>query len=152
MTDTQFGNGKKLAESLKEILSNGNDVSIADVKDVPPENIAENVPDVIIMGGAIRAFKGAPKSKKWLKELNDLLKKSGNKIKHATGFLTHGLPTSKVQGFAKRYLDKIKSASMIENTYLDLLTARVETQKGPIFPEEMEKAKIYAQNLIEWLK
>jgi len=33
-----------------------------------------------------------------------------------------------------------------------LLTARVEGQEGPIFPEEMEKAKIYIHDFINWTK
>ncbi|MHA2283631.1 MAG: hypothetical protein ACXAC5_22545 [Promethearchaeota archaeon] len=151
MTDTKFGNGKILADALKEEFSNENDVKIADVKDVSPDKISEDVPDVIILGGAVRMFRGDPKSKKWLNELNKILKKSGKKIQYGTGFLTHALPTDKVQGFAKRYLEKIEKTSMIENTYSDLLTARVKDEKGPILPEEMEKAREYIKEFIDWL-
>jgi menaquinone-dependent protoporphyrinogen IX oxidase len=152
MTDTWFGNGKLLAEALKKEFSNGSTVNIADVKDVSPGEIAEKVPDVIILGGAIRMFRGDPKSKKWLAELNKILEKSGNKIQYGTGFLTHALPTDKAHGYAKKYLKKIENASMIENTYSELLTARVEGQKGPIIPEEMEKAKVYIKEFIDWMK
>ena len=152
MTDTKFGNGKLLAEALKEEFSNEIDVNIADVKDVSPEKIAEDVPNVIILGGAIRMFRGDPKSKKWLAELDKMLKKSGKKIQYGTGFLTHAMPTDKVQGFAKKYLNKIENASMIESTYSELLTARVKDQKGPIFPEEMEKARGYIKEFINWIE
>ena len=152
MTDTKFGNGKLLAEALKKEFSNEFDVNIADVKDVSPEKIAEDAPNVIILGGAIRMFRGDPKSKKWLTELNKILEKSGKKIQYGTGFLTHAMPTDKVQGFAKKYLNKIENASIIERTYSELLTARVKDQKGPILPEEMEKARGYIKEFIEWLK
>lgn len=152
MTDTKFGNGKLLAEALKKEFSNEIDVNVADVKDVSPKIIAEDVPNVIILGGAARMFRGDPKSKKWLTELNKILQKSGKKIQYGTGFLTHALPTDKVQGFAKKYLNKIENASMIESTYSELLTARVKDQKGPILPEEMEKARGYIKEFIEWLK
>lgn len=112
----------------------------------------QNVPDAIVLGGAVRMFRGDPKSKKWLSELNKILEKSGNKIQYGTGFLTHALPTDKVQGFAKKYLGKIDNASMIENTYSELLTARVEGQQGPIFPEEMKKAIAYIKEFIDWMK
>ncbi|MBN1800472.1 MAG: hypothetical protein JW891_03145 [Candidatus Lokiarchaeota archaeon] len=151
MTDTQFGNGKMLAETLKGEFSGNNDVKIADVKDVSAETIAKELPDLLIIGGAIRAFRGGPKSKKWLKKFNDALKKSGKKIKFGTGFLTHALPTNKVHGFAKKYLDKIKNSSMIESSYSELLTARVQGLKGPFFPEEVEKAIAYAQDINKWL-
>ena len=152
MTDTKFGNGKLLAEALKKEFSNEIDVNVADVKDVSPKIIAEDVPNVIILGGAVRMFRGDPKSKKWLAELNKILEKSGKKIQYGTGFLTHALPTDKVQGFAKKYLNKIENASMIESTYSELLTARVKDQKGPILPEEMEKARGYIKEFIVWLK
>jgi len=152
MTDTKFGNGKLLAEALKKEFSNEDDVSIADVKDVTPKKIAEDVPDVIILGGAIRMFRSDPKSKKWLSELNKILAKSSKKIQYGTGFLTHALPTDKVQGFGKKYLSKIEEKSMVEKTYSKLLTARVEGEKGPIFPEEMEKAIVYIKEFIEWMK
>ena len=151
MTDTKFGNGKLLAEALKEEFSDEIDINIADVKDVSPEKIAEDVPNAIILGGAIRMFRGGPKSTKWLNELDKILKKTGNKIQYGTGFLTHAMPTDKVQGFAKKYLSKIEKASIVEKTYHELLTARVKDQKGPIFPEEMEKAKGYIKEFINWL-
>jgi len=151
MTDTKVGNGKILAEALKQEFSNGTIVNIADVKEVSPNKIAEDAPDVLILGGAVRMFRGDPKSKKWLSELNKILKKSGAKIQYGTGFLTHALPTDKVQGFARKYLSKIDDASMIEKTYPELLTARVQDQKGPIFPEEMEKARGYVKEFIDWM-
>ncbi|MHA1988364.1 MAG: hypothetical protein ACW98D_17150 [Promethearchaeota archaeon] len=152
MTDTRFGNGKLLAEALKKEFSNDCEVTIADVKDVSPNQILEDIPDVLILGGAVRAFRGAPKSKKWLNNLNKALDKSGKKILYGTGFLTHALPTEKVQGYAKKIIEKLEDASMIENTYSELLTARVKDMKGPIFPEELEKASNYMNEFIEWLK
>lgn len=151
MTDSKFGNGKLLAENLKKEFSNEIEVKIADVKDTSPQQIVEDVPDVIVLGGAIRAFRADPKSKRWLSQLNKILAKSGKKIQYGTGFLTHALPTEKVQGYAQRYLEKIENATMIEKTYSNLLTARVKDMQGPIFPEEMEKARVYIQEFIEWI-
>jgi len=151
MTDTKFGNGKILAELLKKEFSVEDEVLIIDIKEISPETVAEGVPDVIILGGAVRMFRGGTKSKKWLKELDGFLKNSGNKIKYGTGFLTHALPTGKVQGFAKKYLGKIENSSMIEKTFHELLTARVKSQEGPIIPEEMEKAKTYIRDFIKWI-
>ena len=76
MTDTKYGNGKLLAEALKQEFSNEYEVKIADVKDLSPQEISEDVPDVIILGGAIRIFRADPKSKKWLNKLNKILEKS----------------------------------------------------------------------------
>ncbi|MFX0040390.1 MAG: hypothetical protein ACFFCY_13895 [Promethearchaeota archaeon] len=152
MTNSKFGNGKLLAEALKQGFSSDVDVNIADVKDISPEKIAEDVPDAIILGAAIRAFRVDPKSKKWLAGLNKFLEKSGTKIQYGTGFITHSMPTEKTQGYAKKYLDKIETTSMIESTYSELLTARVKEIKGPIFPEEMEKARGYIKDFINWIQ
>jgi len=152
MTDTWHGNGTLLAEALKKEFSPEFEVTIADVKEVSPEKLAEDAPNVIILGGAIRMFRGAPKSKKWLSKLNKILAKSGKNVKYGTGFLTHAMPTEKIQGYAKRYLNKIDKASIIESTYSQVLTAQVESSKGPIFPEEMEKARDYIKQFIEWMK
>ena len=152
MTDSQFGNGKKLAETLKKEFPGEFEVKIADVKDVSPDVVAEYAPEVIILGGAIRAFMSDKKSKSWLKKLNNLLKTSGKTIKYGTGFLTHALPTNKVQGYARKYLDAIGKNSEVEKTYTELLTARVQGQQGPIFPEEVEKSKGYITDFINWLK
>jgi menaquinone-dependent protoporphyrinogen IX oxidase len=152
MTDSKFGNGKLLAETLKKEFSDEITINIADVKDESPKIIAEDVPDVLILGGAIRYFRGAPKPKRWLKKINKILENSGKTIQYGTGFLTHSMPTGKVQGYSKRYREKLEKASMIKKTYSDLLTARVEGIQGPIIPEEMEKAKVYIKNFIEWLK
>ena len=87
MTDTKFGNGKILAELLKKEFSAEHEVTISDVKEVTPKFIAEQLPDVIVLGGAIRMFKGGTKSKKWLKELDNSLKRSGKKIMYGCKFL-----------------------------------------------------------------
>lgn len=152
MTHTWYGNGKLLAEALKNEFSAEDSVNIADIKNISPKKVAEEAPDALILGGAIRIFRSDPKSKRWLKRLNKMLEESGNKIQFGTGFLTHAMPTNKVQGYATRYLGKIARASMIENTYSKLLTAQVEGQKGPIYPEEMEKSSIYVKEFIEWMK
>jgi menaquinone-dependent protoporphyrinogen IX oxidase len=152
MTDTWYGNGTFLAEALKKEFSNEFDVNIADVKEVSPEKIAEDAPNVIIIGGAIRMFRGAPKSKRWLSKLNKILEKSGKNVKYGTGFLTHAMPTDKIQGYARRFLNKIDNASIIESTYSQLLTARVEDSKGPISPEEIDKSRGYIKEFIDWIQ
>jgi menaquinone-dependent protoporphyrinogen IX oxidase len=151
MYETRFGNGKKLAESLKTEFPEDFEISTADVKDISPEVVANENPDFLILGGAIRMFRGAPKSKRWVKNLNKLLEKNNHKIKYATGFLTHAMPTDKIQGWVKRYLKKFLKANMIEKTYSELLTARVKGQEGPIFEEEMDKSKEYAKNFLNWI-
>jgi menaquinone-dependent protoporphyrinogen IX oxidase len=148
--DTKFGNGKQLAEFLGSEFPQEDEVKIGDIKEISPAMVAEDTPDVFILGGAIRMFRGAPKSKKWLKKLNKSLRKIDHRVKYGTAFLTHGLPTDKMQGWGKRYFKKLNKVSMIENVYSSLLTARVKEVEGPIIPEEMQKAKEYIHDFIQW--
>lgn len=150
--DTQFGNGKKLANVLKDEAPTDWEVMTGDVKEISPEKIVTSQPDGIIVGGAIRMFQGAPKSKKWIKGLEAELEKSNTSIKAGTTFLTHGLPTNRVQGYSKRFLKKINKAMSIDNTYPVGLTARVKGQEGPILPEEFEKSKHYMKDFVAWMQ
>ncbi len=150
MTHTIFGNGRKLAESLKAECPENYEVKIGDITEVTPQTVVMDAPEIIILGGAIRKIRADPPSKKWLRKLNKVLKKEHKKVRFGTGFLTHGLPTEKVQGFAKRYLRKIEKSSRIENTYYELLTVRVKDREGPIYEEEMKKAKTYIRNFLIW--
>ncbi|MCP4762326.1 MAG: hypothetical protein GY870_11140, partial [archaeon] len=67
MHDTKFGNGKNLAESLGKEFPSDYEINVGDVKEISPSQVADDVPDILIFGGAIRMFQGAPASKKWLK-------------------------------------------------------------------------------------
>lgn len=152
MHDTQFGNGEKLAEFLGKEFSETDDITIGHVRKTDVKEIVDDLPDVFILGGAIRMFRGAPASKKFLKKLDSELEANNRKIHYATAFLTHGLPTDKVQGFGKRFLKKLQNASAIEKTYPELLTAQVEGQEGPIKDPEWGKAKKYIKDFIAWCK
>lgn len=148
--DTKFGNGKKLAEMLKGEFPESWNVKTGDVKSIKPSEIAQEVPDVLVLGGAIRMFRGAPASKKWLKELSKVLRSNGKNIPKATVFMTHGLPTDKIQGFANRFLSKLTKANIFDNVYSKSLTTKVADTEGPIIDSELEKAMNYINEFIDW--
>ncbi|QEE16758.1 hypothetical protein DSAG12_02588 [Promethearchaeum syntrophicum] len=150
--DTNFGNGKILAELLKDEFSGEWEIKIGDVKEISPSTVVNETPDVLILGGAIRMFMGAPKSKKWLKQLNAELEHANKDIEYGTLFLTHGLATNKIQGWSKRFLKKLEKSKRIVKPYSQLLTARVQDTEGPFIESELEKAKEYIHNFIKWIK
>ncbi len=151
MYDTQFGNGKKLAQLLKEEFPKEWKVKTGDVKEIDPKKVAQDSPDALILGGAIRMFRGAPKSKKWLKILDKELENLNSSIKYGSVFVTHGLPTDKVQGWVRRFNKKIQKVDSIEMPYCSPLTAKVADQEGPILQEELEKSKVYAREFCKWI-
>ena len=150
--DTKFGNGKILAELLKKEFSEEWDVKLGDVKEISPSTIASDAPDVLILGGAIRMFMGAPASKKWLRQLNKELDLVNKEIQYGAMFLTHGLSTSKIQGYRKRFWNKLKKSKKIVKPYPQMLTARVKEMEGPFVESELEKAIEYIREFIKWIE
>lgn len=152
MHDTNFGNGKILAELLGKKFEEDHQIKINHINDTSPKTVSEGKPDVLILGGAIRQFQGAPASKKWLKELDEELSISNHKILYGTAFLTHSLPTKIIRLWKKRYYAKFNQVTMIEKVYPKLLTAQVKGQKGPFKDGVLDNASQFAQNFIEWIK
>ncbi len=150
--DTKFGNGKTLADLLKNEFPEEWEIKLGDLKDVSPNTVVCDAPDVIILGGAIRMFMGAPASKKWLKQLNNELDLANKKIQYGTLFLTHVLATSKIQGYNKRFLRKLKKSKRIVKPYPQILTARVKEVEGPFLEIELEKARKYIREFIKWIE
>ena len=150
LSESQFGNGRILAKKLAE-YSDKHEVMMADLKEVDPITVAKDKPDAIIVGGAIRMFRGAPKTKKWVKNLNKILKENNWEINYGAGFITHGLPTEKVSGWVKRYLSKIESASAIQKVYPTIFTGKVVGQEGPFENEVLDDAKKFVENFFKWM-
>jgi menaquinone-dependent protoporphyrinogen IX oxidase len=152
MHDSKYGNGEKLAELLSSEFKEGNEVKIGHLNKISPKEVAEEKPDVLILGGAIRKFQGAPATKKWLKTLEQELSSSHYKIPYGAAFLTHVMPTEIMQGYGKRYSAKFNQVSMIEHIYPILLTAQVNKIKGPFVDGVFTNASQFARNFIEWMK
>ncbi|MHA1583820.1 MAG: hypothetical protein ACTSVU_03815 [Promethearchaeota archaeon] len=150
--DTKFGNGKSLAELLKKEFSEEWEIKLGDVKEIPPNIVASDAPEALILGGAIRMFMGAPASKKWLKQLNKQLNLFNRDIQYGCLFLTHALPTRKIQGYKKRFWKKLNKSNKILNSYPQTLTAHVKDMEGPIFENELEKATEYIHEFIKWIE
>ena len=137
---------------MKKEFSDDWEIKLGDVKEISPSTVASDEPDVLILGGAIRMFMGAPASKKWLKQLNKELYVVNKEIQNGTLFLTHGLSTSKIQGYRKRFWKKLKKSNRILKIYPHTLTARVKEMEGPFVENELEKAKEYVHNFTKWIE
>lgn len=149
--DSKYGNGKKLAEELGNTFPSNTEIKIGHINEISPEIIAQNLPDALILGGAVRMFRGAPASKKWLKNLSNLLQISNKTISTGLIFLTHALATEKVQGYAKRFWKKMSRSPAILQTYPQWITARVNTSEGPFFEGEIDNALKIASEFHSWI-
>jgi menaquinone-dependent protoporphyrinogen IX oxidase len=149
--DTNFGNGKKVAEFLQKGFPNGWKINIGDVKKVDPKTVVNDSPDALILGGAIRMFQSAPLSKRWLQSLDKELAQEKKKIQFGAMFLTHGLSTNKIQGFTKRYLAKLKKSQNFIHNYPRVFTGRVQGTEGPLVEDVHEKSTRFVNDFIQWM-
>lgn len=150
--DTKFGNGKNLAEQIAKTYSENDVVKIGHVNQTDPQVVLDDKPDVLILGGAVRMFRGAPASKKFLKKLGKIAQNTNQTIPAGIVFLTHGLPTDKIQGFARRYWIKMSRSPAVVRTYPQWITAKVIGQEGPFDEGEVERAIKQIKTFQAWIK
>lgn len=152
MHDTQFGNGKALAELMANEFPSEYDISVGDVKTTSAHTVVQEAPQLLILGGAIRMFFGATRSRKWLKKLSLELRKSNGSIPFGTTFLTHGLSLSKVFKYGERMQKKLAKSPGITNIFSECFMARVADTEGPFIEGELDKGKKYVKNLLAWMQ
>ncbi len=149
--DTHFGNGKILAEELEKTCPAEWQVQVGDVKKISPDTIAEDNPDLIVVGGAIRMFQGAPKTKKWIKSLESEYESRNQKVPFTACFLTHALPTNRIQGWVKRYMNKFQKSFVLQQIYPKCITVRVKDAEGPLLEEDVIEAQQEMKKIISWV-
>ncbi|MHA1511748.1 MAG: hypothetical protein ACTSRX_08515 [Promethearchaeota archaeon] len=152
MHDTQHGNGKNLAELLAKELPSEYEISIGDVKTTPAIKVAQETPQLLILGGAIRKFQGPKRSNEWLKTLSHELTKTNATIPYGAGTLTHMMPTDATKGYRKRFLKNVSKSPAITSWYGECLSAQVKGIKGPLLDGEFEKTRQFIKDIVAWAK
>ena len=151
--DSKFGNGEKIAEEMREVFEKAlSSVKVGYVHDLASLPKSEDLPDLVIVGAAIRMFKVSRASKKWLKQLDKNARKGGKAIVFGAVFLTHGLKESSIQGFGNRYLGFMQKMKSLDYVYPVWLSGQVEGQEGPLLESVLPNAKEFAQSLEKWMK
>ncbi|MHA1746254.1 MAG: hypothetical protein ACTSWW_09655, partial [Promethearchaeota archaeon] len=150
MHDTQHGNGKILAELLAKEFPSDYDVSVGDVKTTPATTVAQETPELLILGGAIRKFQGPKQTIKWLKTLSEELTKLNATIPYGAGTLTHMMPPDATHGYRKRFLKNVAQYPAITSWHGEFLSAQVKGIKGPLLEGEFEKAKQFIKDIMAW--
>lgn len=128
--DSQLGNGKLIAETMQKTLENSAEVHVGHVKQVDPKKVAEDRPDVVIVGAAIRAFFSSSSSKKWIKNLKNELNILNYKVPFGAVFLTHALPIKAANIWGKRYRKVIVGDEFVR-VHPEWLSGQCRGQQGP---------------------
>jgi menaquinone-dependent protoporphyrinogen IX oxidase len=151
--DSQKGNGKKMAEKLaSEFESRGAQVVVGHRTELTPVHVATNLPDLLIVGAAVRAFVTSPPTKQWITRLVAELKRRNAKISHAAVFLTHIMPDAMVEGRVQRLKRSLSRAAGIGEVYSEWLSGQVKNMPGPFVDGALEQAVTFAANLFEWAR
>jgi len=150
MHDTKHGNGKNLAELLAKEFPSEYEISIGDVKTTPAIKVAQDTPQLLILGGAIRKFQGPKKPIQWLKTLSHELSISNATIPYGAGTLTHMMPPDATNGYRKRFLKNISKSPAINSWNGECLSVQVKGIKGPILDSQFEKTKQFIKDIVVW--
>ncbi|NHJ47523.1 MAG: hypothetical protein FK733_07035 [Asgard group archaeon] len=150
--DSDFGNGKKLAETIGKALEKKGKVNISHRKDTTPEKVAEDSPDAVVFGTAVRKFVVSPGSKKWIRGLKTALKNSNKTVKYGICFMTHIMPLKMVKNRGTRFIDLVKKDNLIENVFPEWISGRVVDMKGPFEDGVLEAAEQKSKEFLNSMK
>ena len=79
------------------------EVGIGHIKKVTPREVANDKPDLIIVGTPVRAFSTSFASKMWIRGLKKQLRKVNHVIPLGMVYLTHVMPKKMVEFWGKRF-------------------------------------------------
>ncbi|MCK5155825.1 MAG: hypothetical protein KAQ69_05270, partial [Spirochaetales bacterium] len=151
--DSRYGNGEKVAETLKDVLGKTTSlVKVGHVRNLESLPPPEDVPDLVIVGAAVRMFQVSRASRKWLKKLDKSVGKSGAAVVFGAVFLTHMLKEKSIQGYGRRYLRCMQKMKNLDYVFPEWLSGQVEGQEGPLMEHVLPKTEKFAADLEKWMK
>lgn len=148
--DSAYGNGERLARALQKVFEDeGHHATVSHVKDLPPESAAEEPPEMLVLGAAIRKFRVSPATKKWLRRFAKAFGAGSRKPDFAALFVTHGLPLSWADRWGRRLLKKLQRSGAAERYHRDWLSGRVTSPEGPLEEGTEDHFREHARALLE---
>lgn len=128
--DSKLGNGKLISETMQKALEGTAEVFVGHVKEISPKEVADNKPDVVIVGAAIRAFFSSPVSKRWIRSFKKEVNAMNFIVPYGAVFLTHAMPKRGANLWGKRF-HKVLSSTEFKKIHPEWLSGRCRGQKGP---------------------
>ena len=139
--NTKHGNCGKWCEEVETKLQEKYEVKINSVKEITPNNIANDPPDMVIVGARIVVGSPDKKIKGFVKKLGGLLKQP---IPKAAILYTHGSPWD--EKFNK--MEKIlKENNVVDDILPEVLEIKMAGVKGPAEPDQDYKVSKFIDNV-----
>ena len=148
--ETKFGNGLKLAETIKKSIGKDAEVTVSHVKDIAPEKVANNPPDMLIAVIAVRMFMLSNVIKRWLRAVKAKLKKQSKTIKSSVVVLTHVMKVDIVNSWGKRALKLFRRGNELVDVYPEWISGQVADAEGPFVDGKLEEIDKKTKILLEW--
>jgi flavodoxin len=149
--DSQRGNGRKVAEKMGEVLESlGATVLIGHQSETTPESVAEQSPDLLIVGAAIRRFMTGPASKRWAGRLAAALKANGRQIACGAFFITHLMTRKAAEPRAAKFGAKFSAFGIVGQLSPEWFSGQVKEMSGPLVDGTLENADRFARELFAW--
>jgi len=143
---TKHGNCERVCEELKSILSGKFDVSSADITKINPEDIANDLPDLLIVGSRIIIGRPDKKVKKFVNKLGSILQ---NPISKAAIIYTHCLKWE--NNYAK--MANLLEENKIANELLpEILNIKMIKMKGPAEPGQENNINEFAEKVSDFIE
>jgi hypothetical protein len=151
--DSQRGNGRQLAEKLaSEFESRGAQVVVGHRREIAPGRVADDPPDLLVLGAAVRKFVTSPPIKVWIGRLGAELGRRSAQIPHAAVFLTHMMPDKMVAGRVQRLQRRLSREAGIGEVSQEWLSGQVKEMSGPFTDGALENAVTFVTSLFQRLQ
>jgi len=147
--DSIYGNGKSLAEAMGAVFQEKIEMEIGHIRQISPRKVAQEKPDLIVVGTAIRGFSTSFASKKWIRSLKRELRKVNHVIPLGIVFVTHSMKKETAQFWGKRFHKLLERGIAIAEVYPEWLSGRVIDIKGPLEDGTIEEFMHIARQILD---
>ncbi len=148
--DSKFGNGKIIAEIFENSFPNAA-VIIGHNRKISPKSVAQNPPNLLIVGTAVRMFRISRGSKNWLNKLEKKMKKTRQRIEFGVGFVTHMRDVDNISARIEDFYELLTNTTVINKIYPNWFLGQVIDQKGPLKNGVLNKIREEILELIKWI-
>ncbi len=145
--NSTYGNSEQISKQIAEGLKNDYEVSVDNIKNISPEDIAKDEPYGLIIAVRIVAFRSDKEILKFIKNLDQVINKPISKIAY---FSTHALGWKKL--FIKGMKKTLEKIGCVEEICPEFLEVKMQKPEGPAIEGSDAKIGEYISTLKEFMK
>jgi len=145
--NSTYGNSEQISKRIAEGLKDDYEVSVDNIKNISPEDIAKDETYGLIIAVRIVAFRSDKEILKFIKNLDQVINKPISKIAY---FSTHALGWKKL--FIKGMKKTLEKIGCVEEICPEFLEVKMQKPEGPAVEGSDAKIGEYISTLKEFMK